>query len=158
MAFGRRGAALLPLMWVGVATLCGATLWVSTAAGGGDDKKAPAAKAMPTEAQIAEAKAKQAARIAAFKKEFATCKTTLAAAIATAEASSKGKAHGADVELTKDLKLRITVDLLVGEKFVEVVVDPATGKPMAASDDDDDDDDGDDDDDDDDDGDGDDDD
>ncbi len=154
MPFGRRGAALLPLMWIGVAALCGATLWVSSAARGDDDKKPPAAKAAPSEAQIAEAKAKQAARIAAFKKEFATCKTTLAAAIAAAEASSKGKAHGADIGLTKDLKLSITVDLLVGEKFVEVRVDPATGKPMAASDDDDDDDDDGDDDDDDDDDDG----
>lgn len=59
------------------------------------------------------------ARLAAFRKEFAGCKTPLAAAIAAAEESTKGRAHAADVEFGRDQKLHLVVGLVVGDEDEE---------------------------------------
>ncbi len=109
-------------------------------ASGGDDTKkpAPASSAKQDGAKAAASKAAYAARLATFKKELAGCKTSLIAAITAAEASTQGRAHAADVELGRDQKLHLVIGLLVGEKLVEVSVDPVTGKVMKTVDDDDD--------------------
>ena len=102
------------------------------------------------QAQEAAAKARME-HMAALKKTLPMLKTPLSEAIAIAEKEMKGKAHGADVELAKDGKLRIEVRLLVGDKFQEVYVDQESKKvivPEKGKVNDDDDDEGDDDDDD----------
>jgi hypothetical protein len=107
-------------------------------------------KGTPTEqSKEKEAKAKEAAmkareeRRAAFMKALPTLKTPLSEAIALAEKETKGKAHAAEVELGKDGKLTIEVELLVGEAFQEALVDPDTKKvTLDADEDDDDEDDG----------------
>ena len=78
---------------------------------------------------------------AAFKQALPSLKMPLSEAIALAEKDTKGKAHAAEVELHKDGKLVIDVELLVGGAFQEVMVDPDTKK---VSPDDEDDEDGDD--------------
>ncbi len=90
---------------------------------GGDDAKKPAVKEAHAE------------RLATFKKEFAACKTSLSAAIETAEAATQGRAHAADIELGRDRKLRLVVGVLAGEKLIEVIVDPDTGKVVKTLDD-----------------------
>ena len=98
------------------------------------------AKAVTTdkakEAAKAEATAARATLLAEFRKQFAACPTSLATAIAAAETSSKGKAHHADVGFNKQHQLQIVVGMVVGEKFVEVAVDPKSGKVLAAAEDD----------------------
>lgn len=68
------------------------------------------------------------AHMTALAKALPTLKTPLSEAISIAEKERKGKAHGADVELGKDGKLKIEVRLLVGDKFEEVYVDHETKK------------------------------
>src|SRR5262245_16118887 len=80
-----------------------------------------------TQAQEAAAKARME-HMAALMKALPTLKTPLSEAITLAEKERKGKAHGADVELGKDGKLKIEVRLLVGDKFEEVYVDHETKK------------------------------
>jgi len=79
------------------------------------------------QSQEAAAKARTE-HMAAFVKALPTLKTPLSEAIAIAEKERKGKAHGADVELGKDGKLKIEVRLVVGDKFEEVYVDHETKK------------------------------
>jgi hypothetical protein len=66
-------------------------------------------------------------KVAAFKKLFPTSKTSLAAAIDAAEKKSKGKAYAASFGIDKEKKLTLSVDVTVGDKFMAVAVDPATG-------------------------------
>lgn len=126
--------AFVALTAVGVAQLRAGGL-------GGDDAKEPAIGAKQEAAKAAVAakqaarKAAYATRLATFKKEFASCKTSLAAAIVTAEAATQGRAHAADVEFGRDQKLHLVVGVLAGEKLIEVIVDPATGKVVRTLDD-----------------------
>jgi hypothetical protein len=94
---------------------------------GGDKPKQEPPKTKPMDKEAME-KAR-AEHMAKFAKAFATLKMPLSEAIGLAEKDRKGKAHGADVDMTKDGKLRIEVRLLSGEKgdkWEEVYVDPAT--------------------------------
>src|SRR5262245_52614176 len=90
---------------VGLAALAGLALF--TGAWIQDGGKKP-------QAQEANAKAARMEHMAALMKALPTLKTPLAEAITIAEKERKGKAHGADVELDKDGKLKIEVRLLVG--------------------------------------------
>jgi hypothetical protein len=96
-------------------------------------------KEKEAKAREASMKAREEQR-AAFKKALPTLKTPLAEAIALAEKETKGKAHAAEVELGKDGKLTIEVELLVGEAFQEALVDPDTKKVSLDTDEDEDDD------------------
>lgn len=130
----RHGVVASLLVGLALALFGGAQLLART--GGDDGKKAPAAKSAPAKPDAAARKAAAAARIAAFKQQFGECKTSLASAIAAAEASTKGRAHAADVEFSRDHKLSIVIGLLVDDQFVEVGVDPASGKVSPAKSDD----------------------
>jgi hypothetical protein len=66
-------------------------------------------------------------KIAAFKKLYPTSKTSLAAAIEAAEKKSKGKAYAASFGIDKEKKLTLSVEVTIGDKFMVVGVDPATG-------------------------------
>jgi uncharacterized membrane protein YkoI len=81
------------------------------------------------QAQEAAAKARME-HMMALKKSLPMLKTPLSEAITIAEKERKGKAHGAEVEIAKDGKLKIEVRLLVGDKFEEVYVDHETKKVM----------------------------
>ena len=86
----------------------------------------------------ADKKAMHEEKVAAFKKLFPTSKTSLAAAIEAAEKKSKGKAYAASFGINKEKKLTLSVDVTVGDKFMAVAVDPATGtaaEPKADEDD-----------------------
>jgi uncharacterized membrane protein YkoI len=108
--------------FVGVVFLSGA--WTAQ-----DKKPVPQqGKAQASEATAKDHAARMAEHMAALKKALPTLKTPLSEAISIAEKERKGKAHGADVELTKDGKLQIEVRLLVGDKFEEVYVDHETKK------------------------------
>ena len=86
----------------------------------------------------ADKKAMHEEKVAAFKKLFPTSKTSLAAAIDAAEKKSKGKAYAASFGIDKEKKLTLSVEVTVGDKFMVVGVDPATGtaaEPKADEDD-----------------------
>lgn len=110
------------------ATVLGLTLVGGSAlTQGGDKPKQEPPKTKPMDKEARE-KAR-AEHMAAFAKAFATLKMPLTEAVGIAEKDRKGKAHGADVDMTKDGKLRIEVRLLSGEKgdkWEEVYVDPTT--------------------------------
>src|SRR5262245_33903963 len=127
----------------GLVTLAGA--WSSQDSG----KKATGAPAVQKPLNREAAALARKEHMAALMKALPTLKTPLSEAITIAEKERKGKAHGADVELGKDGKLKIEIRLLVGDKFEEVYVDhetkkvivPEKGKGHEDGDDDDDDDD-----------------
>ena len=75
----------------------------------------------------ADKKAKHEEKMAAFKKLFPTSKTSLASAIDAAEKKSKGKAHAASFGINKEKMLTLSVEVMVGDKFMVVGVDPETG-------------------------------
>jgi hypothetical protein len=86
-------------------------------------------KHAPTKGEKEEAKQKKAEQIAALKKSFPNARTSLAAALATGEAETRGRAHSVAYTMTKEGKLTIEVGLLVNDKLVALHVDPDTGKP-----------------------------
>ena len=113
-----------------VATVLGLTIVSGSALSQGGDK--PKQEPPKTQPKPMDKEAKEKARaehMAAFAKAFSTLKMPLSEAIGLAEKDRKGKAHGADVDMTKDGKLRIEVRLLSGDKgdkWEEVYVDPTT--------------------------------
>jgi len=119
---------------VAVCALVGTTMVTSQFALGQEKKGEPAAKGQDDAAKKKAAADKKAAheeRMAAFRKLYPSAKTSLAAAIESAEKKSKGKAYAASYGLSKDKKLTMTVEVTIGDKFMVVPVDPDTG---AASD------------------------
>ena len=95
-----------------------------------EKKGEPAAKGQDDAAKKKAAADKKAAheeRMAAFRKLYPTSKTSLAAAIESAEKKSKGRAYEARFGLSKDKKLTLSVGVTIGDKFMEVAVDPETG-------------------------------
>jgi hypothetical protein len=68
------------------------------------------------------------ARMAKLREAVTAAKTTLPAAIATVEQSTKGKAFSAEYAVPRDGKFSILVRVFVGERMGEVAVDPETGK------------------------------
>ena len=112
-----------------LALLLGA--WTTQNAPKQDAGKKPAPADKPAVAQKSTEQSR-AERMAAFAKAFATLKTPLSEAITIAEKARNGKAHGADVDLGKDGKLKIEVRLIVGDKFEEVYVDQDTKQVTVA--------------------------
>jgi len=104
-----------------------------------ETKKDPGAKSQEDKKKgEADKKAAHEEQMAAFKKLFPTSKTSLAAAIDAAEKKSKGKAYAASFGINKEKKLTLSVEVTVGDKFMVVGVDPATGtaaEPKADEDD-----------------------
>jgi hypothetical protein len=131
MAHAEEGSMHYFMKMVAVAaTVVGLTVVSGSAFSQGGDK--PKQEPPKTQPKPMDKEAKEKARaehMAAFAKAFATLKMPLTEAVGIAEKDRKGKAHGADVDMTKDGKLRIEVRLLSGEKgdkWEEVYVDPAT--------------------------------
>jgi uncharacterized membrane protein YkoI len=125
--------------WTAIVAIVVATVAIAAGAhafSGDDDKKAKSAGSAATKADVAAKKAEHAKRVAMFKKEFTASKVSLGSVIACAETATKGRAHAADVELGRDGKLHFVVGLLVADKFVEVEIDPASGKVLDQEDDD----------------------
>jgi uncharacterized membrane protein YkoI len=70
-------------------------------------------------------------QLAKLKQMVPTAKTSLAAAIATVEAETKGKVLRVQYEVDRDGKFTIDAGVLVNDKIGQVTVDPETGKAGA---------------------------
>lgn len=82
-------------------------------------------------AEAARAKLK-AERLASFVKLYPDAKTTLAAAVETAEKQTKGKAFDVAFHLDADGNLALSVGVVASERFYLVPINPQTGEASAA--------------------------
>lgn len=112
---------------VAVCVVAGTATWSQMAFAQETKKEAGAKGQEDKKKSDADKKAAHEERLAAFKKLYPTSKTSLAAAIDAAEKKSKGKAYAASFGLDKEKKLTLNVEVTVGDKFMVVGVDPATG-------------------------------
>jgi uncharacterized membrane protein YkoI len=79
------------------------------------------------------AKAKlHAERLASFMKLYPAAKSTLAAAVETAEKQTKGRAYDVFFRLDTDGNLALSVGVVANDRFYVVPIDPQTGEGYAA--------------------------